>query len=155
MSEASGAQDIATTGGQYAATLSDAPIGATRPPEGIRWVTILLAFMRIAACYWLVKGVLHWATIIGLSDIDFPGLRLSRQGIVIGFAVMDIVAAIGLWLTSSWGAAVWLVVLFADAALPYFLPEMTPSVTDALISAGFGLTYLFLVWKAFREEHAA
>jgi hypothetical protein len=69
--------------------------------------------------------------------------------------VMDLVAAVGLWLTSSWGAAVWLVVLFVDAALPYFLPEATPALTDALISAGFGLTYLFLVWKAFQEERAA
>jgi hypothetical protein len=155
MGEASGTRDMATGDAHYAAQFTDAPIGAVKKPKGVRWVTILLAFMRLAACYWLAKGVLHWATIIGLGEVDFPTLRLSRQGIVIGFAVMDLVAAVGLWLTSSWGAAVWLVVLFVDAALPYFLPEATPALTDALISAGFGLTYLFLVWKAFQEERAA
>lgn len=132
----------------------DAPIGAAPDPVGVRWVTILLAFMRIAACFWLVKGVLHWAAIIGLSDVDFPELRLSRQGIVIGFAVLDLVAAVGLWLTSSWGAAVWLVLLFVQGAVPFLVPDLTPSIVDVLVSAGFGLTYLVLVWKALQEERA-
>lgn len=136
----------------YTGRMADEPIGAARAPEGVRWLTILLAFMRIAACYWLLKGVLHWAAIIGLSDIDFPALRLSRQGVVIGFAVMDLVAAVGLWLTSSWGAAVWLVLLFAEAVLPWFVPDLTPSLAGTVVAAGFGVTYLFLVWKAFDEE---
>ncbi|HRJ69656.1 MAG TPA: hypothetical protein PK812_08610 [Beijerinckiaceae bacterium] len=136
--------------GQWA----DAPIGAAKEPTGVRWLTILLAFMRIAACFWLLKGILQWAAIIGLSDIDFPELRLSRQGIIIAFAVMDLVAAVGLWLTSSWGAAVWLVLLFAQGAAPFLMPDLTPSVVDALVSAGFGGTYLLLVWKALQEERA-
>lgn len=136
----------------YTGRMADEPIGAARAPEGIRWFTILLAFMRISACYWLLKGVLNWAIIIGLSDVDFPALRLSRQGVIIGFAVMDLVAAVGLWLASSWGAAVWLVLLFAEGALPYLLPDLTPSIANTLVAAGFGVLYLFLVWKAFEEE---
>lgn len=134
--------------------LADAPIGAAPEPVGVRWVTILLAFMRIAACFWLLKGILHWAAIIGLSDISFPELRLSRQGIIIAFAVLDLVAAVGMWLTSSWGAAVWLVLLFVQGAAPFFVPDLTPSIADALVSAGFGVTYLILVWKALQEERA-
>ena len=136
------------------ARLADAPIGATPEVSGVNWVMILLVFMRIAAVVWLLKGILHWAYIIGLGDEGFPQLRLSRQGIFISFAILDLVAAVGLWLTSSWGAAIWLIVLFAETALPFLVPDMPPSLVDTMVSTTFGLIYLFLVWKAFRAERA-
>lgn len=133
----------------------DAPIGAVREPTGVRWLTILIWFMRIAAVFWLVRGLLHWAYIIGLGEPGFPDLRLSRQGIVMGLAVLDLVAAIGMWLTASWGAAVWLVVLFIEGTLVYTVPDMKVPVADAIVVGVAALLYLFLVWKAATEQRAA
>jgi len=133
----------------------DAPIGAVREPTGVRWLTMLVWFMRLAAVFWLMRGLLHWAYIIGLGGADFPDLRLSRQGIIMGLAVLDLVAAVGMWLTSSWGAAVWLVVLFIETMIVFLVPELGVPVADAFVAVGSALMYLFFVWKAAGEQRAA
>lgn len=131
----------------------DAPIGAARNPEGgVRWRRMLTFFMRLTALVWLLKGLMYWAFIIGLYEPGFPDLRLSRQGIIIVFAVLDIVAATGLWLVASWGAAVWLLVLIVEAALPFVVPDLVRPLTDAVMAAVFGAIYLFFVWRAVQEE---
>lgn len=143
-------------GNVHAGRFLDAPIGATKKKRsGVRWRTMLIVFMRLAACVWMLKGLLSWAFIIGLIGNNFPDLRLSRQGIVIGFAVLDLVAAVGLWLASSWGAAVWLLVLIVEATLPFLVPDLTRPVGDALIAATFGALYLFFVWKTMQDEDSA
>lgn len=140
-------------GTQHAGRFLDAPIGASKPkPSGVRWRKMVVVFMRITACVWMVKGLINWAYIIGLTGDTFPDLRLSRQGIVMAFAVLDIVAAVGLWLASSWGAAVWLLVLIVEAALPFMVPDMTRPISDAITASLFAGIYLFFVWRAVQEE---
>jgi hypothetical protein len=131
----------------------DAPIGAAvKRTRGVRWRRMVIFFMRLCALVWLIKGLLQWTYILGITDSGFPDLRLSRQGIVMAFAVLDLVSAVGLWLVSSWGAAVWLMVLAAEAVIPFMVPDMTRPVTDAVASLVFGAIYLVLVWQAIREE---
>jgi len=136
------------------ARFSDAPIGASRQTRSARWVVLLMLFMRLAALIWLAKGLLHWADLIGLVDAGFLSLRLSRQGALIALAVLDLVAAVGMWLTSSWGAAVWLIVLTGEAVLPFVMPDMVFSVANVALSAVSALVYLVLVWRAMKEEKA-
>lgn len=143
-----------TTDGRivHAGRYQEAPIGAARKPVGVRWRRMLVLFMRLAACVWILKGLLNWLFMIGLGDEGFPDLRLSRQGIIIILAVLDLVAAVGLWLASSWGAAVWLMVLVLEAAVPFLVPDMVRPVTDAVMAVIFGCAYAFLVWRAVKEE---
>ena len=150
-----GADSDHTTDPVFAGRFSDAPIGAVRAPTGVRWLLMLVIFMRLAAVFWLLRGLLQWTYIIGIGDPTFPELRLSRQGLVMLLAVLDIVAAVGLWLTASWGVAIWLVVLFIEAALPYLVPDMQFALADVLVSAGAGVVYLFFVWQAAREQRAS
>ena len=139
---------------QRAGRFMDAPIGAAKARRsGVRWRRMVLIFMRLAACVWMLKGLLNWAFIIGLTDPGFPDLRLSRQGIVMAFAVLDIVAAVGLWLASSWGAAVWLMVLVVEAVLPFVVPDLVRPVSDAMTAIVFAVIYLFFIWRAVKEEH--
>ena len=50
----------------------------------------------------------------GGPPLDEPGrANLPRQGATRFFAAFDPVAAVGLWLGSTWGTATWLVVTFA------------------------------------------
>jgi len=133
--------------------LTDAPIGAMPPPEGVRWLRILMWFMRLAALVWLVRGVMQWSFIVGLNDAGFPDLRLSRMGIVMLCAVLDLVAAVGLWMVSSWGAAVWIVVLFIEGSLPFLLPDLNIPMIETGITALFGTIYLALVTMARREQY--
>lgn len=142
--------DVGTT--VHAGRYQDEPIGAARRPRGVRWRRMVVFFMRLCAVVWLFKGLLHWAYIISLLDGTFPDLRLSRQGIIMAFAVLDLVAAVGLWLVSSWGAALWLLLLAIEALIPFLVPDMTRPVTDALASLVFGGIYMLLVWRAVIEE---
>ena len=137
-----------------AGRLSDAPIGAARPTQGVRWLRILVWFMRLAALIWMAKGLLHWGFIVGLNDAGFPDLRLSRMGIVMLSAVLDLVAAVGLWLTSSWGAAVWIVLLFIEGSLPFTLPDLKVPLVETIVCAGAGALYLGLLFMARREQMA-
>lgn len=137
----------------FAARISDAPIGAARQAHRLRWLTILTVFMRLVAVLWLIKGIYNWAAIIGIFDASFGDLRLSRQGAIIAMAVLDLVAAVGMWLTSSWGVAVWLIVLAVEATLPFLMPDLDWNLLVVVVPGVLAVLYIFLVWRAAHEEH--
>ena len=137
----------------FAPRISDAPIGAANEKHSKRWMMILVVFMRLAAVLWLARGILHWATIVGIFDAGFVDLRLSRQGAVIALAVLDLVAAVGMWLTSSWGVAVWLIVLTGEALLPILMPDIEAHALSTALPVALACLYIFLAWRAAREEH--
>lgn len=147
-------RETADTAAPFAARTADAPIGAARQAHSMRWMLMLTVFMRLVAVLWLFKGILNWATIIGIFDASFVDLRLSRQGAIIAMAVLDLVAAVGMWLTSSWGVAVWLIVLTVEAVLPFLMPELDWSVLGELMPVGLAMLYMVLVWRAAHEENA-
>jgi len=84
-----------------------------RPP----WSTLLVWYLRAMALLLLGAGVIHWARIVGVvpwRDVWFWDMPLSWQTATVFFAVLDLVAAIGLWLTVSWGTVMWLVRAFSQ-----------------------------------------
>ena len=40
------------------------------------------------------------------------------------FAVIDLVAAVGLWLAAAWGAVVWLTAVVSMAVVEVFFPQV-------------------------------
>ncbi len=46
------------------------------------------------------------------------------QTATIFFAVIDLVAAVGLWLAAAWGAVVWLTASISMAAVEVFFPQV-------------------------------
>jgi uncharacterized membrane protein (DUF2068 family) len=71
------------------------------------------------------------------------------------FAVIDLVAAVGLWLAAAWGAVIWLTSVVSMIALNIFFPQV---FRGGLV---FGFTefaalviYLWLALKA-AQEHPA
>ncbi|MTH97755.1 DUF6163 family protein [Roseibium sp. RKSG952] len=78
-----------------------------RPP----WQAVLVWYLRLMAVLLLVAGIIHWARIIGIvpwRGVWFWDMPISWQAVTVFFAVLDLVAAIGLWLTVSWGTVMWL-----------------------------------------------
>jgi hypothetical protein len=76
-----------------------------------RWRVVLVWFLRLLSAFWLAKGLTAWAVIFGLPGTPQPPFEnrlLSYQAIIVYFAVIDLVAAVGLWLTSTWGGVLWL-----------------------------------------------
>lgn len=115
-----------------------------------RFGRILVWFMRLLSLLWLAQGMLHWASLL-LGDDNGPGVltRMTDLGAsaVIFFAVLDLVAAVGLWLSASWGGVVWIVAVAAQwlavVVLPgFFTFDLALALADlVLVGIYFTITY--------------
>ncbi|WP_186395783.1 DUF6163 family protein [Stappia sp. TSB10GB4] len=78
-----------------------------RPP----WSVTLVLYLRAMAILLLFAGLIHWGRIVGITPWRgqwFWEMPVEWQAATVFFAVLDLVAAIGLWLTVSWGTVMWL-----------------------------------------------
>jgi hypothetical protein len=123
-------------------------------PAAMRWSVILTWFMRVVAVLWIVKGLSAWATIVGATPgAGFEGRSTGFQATLIYFAVIDLVAAVGLWMASSWGGVLWLLAVMSHLILAVFFPRVV-FAGPTLIAFFFGLivSYLVMSWLAARDE---
>jgi hypothetical protein len=123
-------------------------------PAAMRWSMILTWFMRIVAVLWILKGLSAWATIVGATPgVGFEGRSTGYQATLIYFAVIDLVAAVGLWMASSWGGVLWLLAVMSHLILAVFFPRIVLA-GPTLIAFFFGLivAYLVMSWLAAREQ---
>jgi hypothetical protein len=142
---------------QLAAGVLDDDDHLTEPgaPRRLRWHAMLVGFMRVVALVWLAKGLLAWGVILGINQ-PVPPFELRTTGFqaaMIYFAVIDIVAAVGLWLTSTWGGVLWMLAVMSHLILAVFFPRFVSN--GALLIAVFifsMMIYLTLSWLAAVEE---
>ncbi|MDJ1156939.1 DUF6163 family protein [Chelatococcus sp. SYSU_G07232] len=124
--------------------------------RGFRWDRALVWFLRVMALVWVAKGLGAWAALLGIGPdgaMPFEGRPLSVQATVIYFAVIDLVAAVGLWLTSTWGGVMWLLAVMSHLIMAVFFPRIIDSglpTTGALIV--LVAAYLGISWLAARED---
>lgn len=126
-----------------------------RHEDGLRWNTVLIWFMRALALAWLAKGLAAWAVILGLTTglAPFEGSSTGYQAGLIYFAVIDLVAAIGLWLTSTWGGVLWLLAVMSHLILAVFFPRFVQNSALLIALFIFGIMlYLTISWLASVEE---
>jgi hypothetical protein len=125
------------------------------PERRMRWSAALVWFMRIVALLWIAKGLSFWAVILGAGygPALFETRTLGFQATVVYFAVIDLVAAVGLWLTSTWGGVMWLLAVMSHLILFFFFPGIVGGnwVLGA-INGGLVLVYLILSWLAAGED---
>ena len=118
------------------------------------WDTVLVWFMRVAALAWLAKSVLSFATILDVvpGHRPFAGEAFGRQAALIYFAVIDAVAAIGLWLTSAWGGVVWLLAVTSMLTLALLTPQLLEMpLVVVLGESSTVVIYFVLSWMAAQE----
>ena len=117
-----------------------------------------MLFLRVMAGVSMLKGLYHWARVcgIGVSPNDAFDLHsVAWQTATVFFAVIDLVAAVGLWLAAAWGAVVWLTAVASMLAVEIFFPQ----VFDGGILLGLAETcllglYLWLALKSAQEQSA-
>jgi hypothetical protein len=96
-------------------------------PRGERWASRLVMFLRLMAGVALVKGLYFWAVVCGVgapSPVGFESYAMPYQSATVFFAVIDLVAAVGLWLAAPWGAVVWLTSVISMAAVEALFPQI-------------------------------
>src|SRR6201987_6381320 len=71
------------------------------------WTRRLVLFLRVMAILSILKGLYHWAQVtgfIGGEEEAFENQPMAWQAATIYFAVIELVAAVGLWLAPPRGA---------------------------------------------------
>ena len=121
----------------------------------VRWNFILVWFMRMLALMWIAKGLGYWAVILGVDSAptSFEARTTGFQATTIYFAIIDLVAAVGLWLTSTWGGVLWLLAVMSHLILTVFFPHIVtggPVLIGLFVS--FIVTYLLISWLAASDE---
>jgi hypothetical protein len=126
-------------------------VGARPGPEAeeARRLFALTVFVRVVALLWIVQALEQWLRIIAPAQGSFTDLTPATMTAIVFFAVLNPVAAVGLWLLAPWGGVVWLLTLVAQIFVAWSKPSFfllggALKFVDALL---FGL-YLFLSWRA-------
>jgi hypothetical protein len=125
------------------------------PAGSWHWGAVLTWFMRLVAILWIAKGLGAWAVILGVWEPtgEFAARSTGFQAIIIYFAVIDLIAAVGLWMASTWGGVLWLLALMSHLILAAFFPSYIPSsLTTSGTLVLFMVAYLALTWLSARHE---
>ena len=100
---------------------------APKPAKITPWARRLILFLRVMALISMLKGMYHWSVVLGIGDgpgSTFESASMPWQAATIFFAVIDLVAAVGLWLAAAWGGVVWLTSAISMAAIELFFPQV-------------------------------
>ncbi len=121
-----------------------------------RWNARLAFFLRAMAALSLLKGLYHWAMVCGIGDgpdASFETAPMAWQTATVFFAVIDLVAAVGLWLTAAWGAVVWLTAAISMVAVELLFPQVYGGgMITVMAELGLLAVYLWLALQAAREH---
>ena len=120
------------------------------------WTRRLVTFLRVMAVISIMKGLYHWAQVtgfIGGEEEAFENQSMAWQTATVSFAVIELVAAVGLWLATPWGAVVWLTTVVSMAVIELMFPGIYGgSLTIVALEAVMLGAYLALAWMAARER---
>ena len=104
------------------------PVHAGEPEAGDgRWTERLVLFLRVMAGLSMLKGLYYWSILCGIGegrDTSFESHTLAWQTATVFFAVIDLIAAVGLWLAAAWGAVVWLTSVISLVAVELLFPQV-------------------------------
>ena len=125
-------------------------------PDENAWTRRLVLFLRIMAFVSIAKGLYHWAQVTGFvggEEEAFENQSMAWQTATIYFAVIELVAAVGLWLATPWGAVVWLTTVVSMAVIELMFPGIYGgSLTVVGLEAAMLAAYLALAWMSARER---
>jgi Family of unknown function (DUF6163) len=128
-------------------------LGGEEPSD--QWTRRLVLFLRVMAGLSMLKGLFHWSRVIGIGVGDdlFETHSIAWQTATVFFAVIDLVAAVGLWLAAAWGAVIWLMSIASMLAVEVFFPQVFGGglLSVVLEIALLGL-YLWLALKSAQEH---
>jgi uncharacterized RDD family membrane protein YckC len=121
-----------------------------------QWTSRLVMFLRAMAALALIQGLYHWGIVCGIgapTPEGFEAYTLPYQSATVFFAVIDLVAAVGLWLAAPWGAVVWLTSIISMTALELLFPQVYGgNIWMIFFNLALLAAYLALALLAAREQ---
>lgn len=138
-----------------AQTLEPVHQGEERAQIG-RWTRWLVIFLRMMAGVSMLKGLYHWSRVLGIGvapNDAFEVQSIAWQTATVFFAVIDLVASVGLWLAAAWGAVIWLTALASMIAVEIFFPRVFENgMMIGVIEGTLLVIYLLLALKSAQEQ---
>ncbi|HWM46726.1 MAG TPA: DUF6163 family protein [Xanthobacteraceae bacterium] len=132
-----------------------APVRGGEDPKGI-WTERLVQYLRVMAAVSMISGLKYWASICGFAFVPEGGFEaqpIAWQTATIFFAVINLVAAVGLWLAAPWGAVVWLTSAVSMIVVEVFFPQIYDDLLVVLVFHPVAIiAYLVLAVLAAREQ---
>jgi fatty acid desaturase len=133
------------------------PVRESEGDNGVgRWTWRLVVFLRVMAAVSMLKGLYHWSEVLGIGVAPnevFEAHSIAWQTATVFFAVIDLVAAVGLWLAAAWGAVIWLTSVASMLAVELFFPRVFEGgMVTGLLEGGLLALYLWLALKSAREH---
>jgi hypothetical protein len=89
-------------------------------PDPVDYGRILDISLRGLSVILMLLGLRQWAVILGLVGSPggpFESMTTAWQLATMHLAVVDLVAAVGLWMRVSWGTVLWVLAAFSEIAL--------------------------------------
>lgn len=128
---------------------------ASGKPIPRTWTDWLVLFLRAMAGVAMLKGLYHWAVVCGFVGPrdGFIDMSAPAQTATVFFAIIDLVASVGLWLAAPWGAVVWLTSAVSMVVIDVFFPQVYGEQLVLVIAElVLVVAYLFLAIMAAREH---
>lgn len=141
---------------------ADDVIAATSPGRaalfgwsGAGWTGRLALFLRLMAIASMFKGLYHWAAVCGFigEEGGFEAHVQAWQTTTVFFAIIDLVAAVGLWLVAPWGAVVWLTSTVSMIVVQVFFDQVYGANILVVVACVLAISaYLALAVLAAKEH---
>ncbi|KAF2989227.1 DUF6163 family protein [Methylocystis sp. MJC1] len=123
--------------------------------EAAKWGMLLSRFMRIVALFWLLQGLMHWRIVLTAQQSIFDSMPLNAALSIVFFAVLDLVAGVGLWLATPWGGVLWLLIASAQIFMTLSMPGFFIGGYWLIgVNAILILMYFALTFEAGRDVEA-
>jgi hypothetical protein len=107
-------------------------------------------FLRILAVIYAFAAVMHIGSILGLGRMPFTEMPISWQLSDIAYAIIDTVAAIGLWQQQRWGIAAFLLAAGSEILLFTLVPDwFTSDPAELIMLRGFIVYHLLALMTYF------
>jgi hypothetical protein len=136
--------------------VSDA-LGAPLTPTKSR-PSVLIVFLRLVACLLLAAGLFRAAQILGVTPDGktFSDLVPAWRAGAVTLALVDLFAAVGLWVGAAWGPVMWAVAVAVEVSMYTVFADLFGShplrvAAHALLFSGF-LALTFLEWRRMRLD---
>ena len=88
-------------------------------PDTKRYQKALDIYGRLLSIVLMAFGLRQWAAIVGLADSPggpFETMSAAWQFLTMYLAVVDLVAAVGLWMRVAWGKVLWICAALSEVA---------------------------------------
>ncbi len=133
-----------------------APVDAAPKKDANIWTQRLELFLRAMAIISMLNGLRYWAQVCGFGFAPpggFEAQPIAWQTATVFFAVIDLVATVGLWLAAPWGAVIWLTSAVSMIVAEAFFPQIYDSGILVMLFEPVAITaYLTLAVFAAREQ---